>query len=62
MPTGVKVFAVTTVFSILAYLWLILVLMGTSKDEVGGRHKNILSMIVTNGRHCIQRWKSGKPW
>ena len=31
---GVKVFGVTTVFSILAYLWLILVLMGTSKDVV----------------------------
>jgi len=36
--TGVKVFAVTTVFSILAYLWLIVVLMGISKDEVMGCH------------------------
>lgn len=33
---GMKVFAVTTVFSILAYLWLIFVLLGTSKNEVGG--------------------------
>lgn len=31
---GLKVFGVTAVFSILAYLWLIVVLMGVSKDVV----------------------------
>ncbi len=58
----VKVFAVSTVFSILAYLWLILVLMGTSKDEVNG--KPALKHVNNNdGRGIvnIQRWKSGKP-
>lgn len=34
---GLKVFGVTAVFSILAYLWLIVVLMGVSKDVVSGQ-------------------------
>ena len=32
--TGTKVFALTAVFSLFAYFWLIFVLLANSKDEV----------------------------
>ena len=34
MSKGLRVFAITAVFSILAYLWLIFVLVGVSRDVV----------------------------
>jgi len=55
---GMKVFAITTFFSIIAYLWLIVVLVGISKDQV--KHSlcstwnfNYLSSETTSACHNL---------
>ncbi len=53
---GMRVFTITTIFSILAYLWLIVVLIFNTKDEVGLfcvilQKKNKLHLVVLSGFH-----------
>ena len=43
---GMKVFAITTFFSIIAYLWLIVVLVGISKDQVKHSPRSTLGIFI----------------
>lgn len=59
---GTKVFALTTVFSLLAYFWLIFVLLGNSKDEVEVWEAVVTFLLFPTLVYLAYVTDKGLPW